>query len=777
MQDENLKSSFWDFDRLSLFSLYACLLVLPLFYLPFWGTALEFSKKLFILLFALAAAAFWLLGGLKRGSLTVPKNKIFGVFLAVLTTSFVSLSLAASFERSFVGLGFELDSWVTFGAGFVLMFLAAIYFQTKEKQWQAYFGLMIVALFLFFYHLLAVLYFNTDLLSFGVSDTKVTKVFAESLLGKWHDFGIFFGFIALSSLVVLEFFKVKKVLLKALLVFCLFISLAIIGFINYFPLWLVVGGLAFLIFGYKFYLTKKEGLYFRPGLSLVLGVVCVAGVFLGNFSMVSNSLASWRSSIGMPVFDVRPSWTSTYVVTEKVLQENSLFGNGPNSFDVAWTRYKPSSVYKSDYWNANFRFGVGLIPSMAVNLGLVGFVLWLTFLALILGYGFYALTKASDKSGGGFLLLPFVCAIYLWAFTFFSVPGNYILALSFVMTGFFVAALSEAGIVKVVEFSFLKKLSSGYAAVILFILIASLSVVGGYLVVKKYVSVFTYHKGLYDLAKTGDLAMATTVLERAQNLDHQDLYYQKNSELYILRINELLQKTGLAEEEVLANFKTLFDLAVSNAQKATEIGPENYVNWLALGKVYASVVPLNIEGAYEEAVKAFNKALELSPDNPVILLNNLARLELVYGQPNVAREYISRTLAIRPNYSPAILTLAEMESNDGQLDLAIRTMEDFYATYPESTNVDFLYQLGYLKYKNGNHSQAINTLEKVLELVPVHANARYFLGLSHDALGQTDLALENFKQIQATNPESADVAVIINNLESGRRALSGQLPE
>ncbi|MFA5737150.1 MAG: tetratricopeptide repeat protein [Candidatus Paceibacterota bacterium] len=775
MQDENLKNSFWDFKHLSLLSLYACLLVLPLFYLPLWGTALEFSKKLFLLLFALAAMTFWVLDILKKGRLIIPKSCILALSLMVLVSSFVSTIFSGSFIQSFIGLGFELDTWLTLAVGFTLLFLTAIFFQTKKELWRAYFGLLAVALVLFSFQLAAIFYFNVDFGSLGLRESGVIKIFMESLLGKWHDLGAFLGLIVLATVIILDFFKVKKNLLRLLVFLGLLISLITLGLINDPFLWVIVGSFSVFIFAYKFYLNQKNKSGYYWSLSLILAIVCLAAFFLGSYQMINDQLALWRSQIGVPVFDVRPSWESSYIVTKDVLRANSFLGTGPNSFSVAWAKYKPISVNQSNYWNVDFRFGTGLIPSSAVSLGLVGFVLWLTFLATILGSGFYALfkSKIEDKTTKNFLFLSFISASYLWALAFFSVPGNYLFILSFIVTGFLVATLANLGLVKNLEISLPKKFLASYISVILFIMVVFFSVVGGYLIVKKYISVFTYHKSLYDLNKTGDLITASALLERVINLSQQDLYCQKNSELYTLQIKELLQKTDLPEEDILANFKTLFDSAAANAQLATKVAPQNYMNWLALGRVYASVVPLNIEGAYEEAVKAFNKALELSPNNPVILLNSLARLELAYRRPDIAQKYIDKTLTIRPNYVPAALSLAEIETNKGNLEVAIKILEDFYASYSQNTDADFLYQLGYLRYKNTDYKKAIDTLKKVVEMVPIHANARYFLGLSYDASGQSDLALENFRRIKITNPENTVIAAIIFNLENGRGALDG----
>ena len=82
------------------------------------------------------------------------------------------------------------------------------------------------------------------------------------------------------------------------------------------------------------------------------------------------------------------------------------------------------------------------------------------------------------------------------------------------------------------------------------------------------------------------------------------------------------------------------------------------------------------------------------------------------------------------------------------------------------------FQLGLLKYNASDWNGAATAFLQAIGLAPDYSNAKYFLGLSYDALGQRSSALEQFKQILITNPDSAEVKTIITNLQAGRRALS-----
>ena len=62
-------------------------------------------------------------------------------------------------------------------------------------------------------------------------------------------------------------------------------------------------------------------------------------------------------------------------------------------------------------------------------------------------------------------------------------------------------------------------------------------------------------------------------------------------------------------------------------------------------------------------------------------------------------------------------------------------------------------------------------LEKALELNPNYANARFFNGLIIDHDGDKPRAWEEFRALQATNPNNQLVARIVQNLEAGLPAL------
>ncbi|MFA5291037.1 MAG: hypothetical protein WC385_01860, partial [Candidatus Paceibacterota bacterium] len=243
MEGETHTKSFWSFDNLALFILTAGFLILPVFTLPLWSTPLELGKHLLLVVTVFLAFVFWLLGRLQAGKLVLPKNLIVaGAFLVSLIT-LLSAAVSGSFWVSFSGLGYELDTFLTIFSLSLLLFLFGIYFQSRKRFLSAYVGVFVVAVIFFALEILALIVLRTSWFDF-LKPLFVLPFnnLLTSLIGKWYDFGIYSGFILLSSLIMLEFFSLKGMpVFKGFLAACFVLSLAGLIFVNYLPIWIVLG--------------------------------------------------------------------------------------------------------------------------------------------------------------------------------------------------------------------------------------------------------------------------------------------------------------------------------------------------------------------------------------------------------------------------------------------------------------------------------------------------------------------------------------------------------
>ena len=199
----------------------------------------------------------------------------------------------------------------------------------------------------------------------------------------------------------------------------------------------------------------------------------------------------------------------------------------------------------------------------------------------------------------------------------------------------------------------------------------------------------------------------------------------------------------------------------------------NYYNWIALGRVYEALAQLRTTNAYENALVAYSKAAELNPNTPEIFLAR-ARLEVVRGEFDKAREEIGKALAQKSDYTAAILLLAQIEIATGNTNDAIDSL--FAAAKVSPTNPVIFFQLGFLEYSVKNYQVATAALEQAVSLVDNYSNARYFLGLAYYYYERPADAIVQFERIAELNPDNAEVKQILENLKGGKDPLTGAPP-
>jgi len=120
---------------------------------------------------------------------------------------------------------------------------------------------------------------------------------------------------------------------------------------------------------------------------------------------------------------------------------------------------------------------------------------------------------------------------------------------------------------------------------------------------------------------------------------------------------------------------------------------------------------------------------------------------------------------MKSNYTDAYFTLAQLEVSENNIPGAIKSVES--ATLVDPQNSSLYFQLGLLKYNNNDFSGAASAFEQAVNLVPNYANAQYFLGLSYYKTGDNEKAIAQFEELAKTNPDNAEISLILKNLKKG----------
>ncbi|MDO8620643.1 MAG: tetratricopeptide repeat protein [bacterium] len=768
-------------ERIASLCLLAIVFLLPIFFVPSVSYPFQFSKIVLVSGLALVAFALWLIGRLKDGRFVFPGSPMLVVLFVIAGLFALSSLFSGTVTSSFFGQGFEVGTAVNMLLLSVMAFLTSVMFRRKEQLFGSYVAFLASFLLVALFQILRFA-FGPDFLSFGIFTET-----ASNTVGKWNDLGIFFGVATLLSLITIEFLSLNR-LFKSIVYLSLPLSLAGIAIVNFSLVWYVLAlfSLVFLVYLMSFGSSRKSRLNEDAGdispasvkplkrLPIPSLLVLLVSVV---FILPGNTLGSQiGGALGISQIEARPTWGTTFDVARQTLVKDPLLGAGPNQFVSEWLKYKPFGVNNTPFWNVDFNFGVGLVPTFLATTGILGFLAWAIFFLLFLVSGFKAiLSDLSDTFSQYLVTSSFLTALFLWIVAVFYVPSLTIFALTFFFTGLFVASLAVSRIVPMKTLSFADNPRASFVSVLLLILLLIGSVTLGYTLFQKYTGSVLFQKGVISFNTEGDLAKAERLIARAAEMSPQDIYYRFLTELTLMRINTVLRQgtDTISPEAARTEFQNLLGVALSSARKAVAQNPRNYENLMSLGRVYEAVVPLKIEGAYENARTHYGHALELNPRGPAIHLT-IARLEATKGDNSKARESILSALQEKSNYTEAIFLLSQIEVQEGNIKGAIASVEAAATIAPNDGAVFF--QLGLLRFNDRNYLGAVGALERAVKLNPDYANAKYFLGLSYEKLNRDEEAISEFTDLKASNPDNKEVELILKNLKAGRSPFASATP-
>lgn len=761
--------------------------LLPVFFLPSLSVPFQFTKTLIIFIGVLSALAVLIVARLREGAITLPLGLVvLGGWALALAYILSGLFASESLRASFVGQRFEVDTVVFMIVMMLLLTITPLIVRSKQRAVKLILAILCAAALLAIYQIMRFIG-GVEFLSFDVFTTSTSN-----LLGKWNDLGIFFGLVMMLSILAIDIMPLGRGLKIAIGVL-MALSLFVLAVVNFAPVWVALGlfSFGFFIQGFvKSYAAPKsqptslgvEGEEMapvqvapeKPERRVSVGaiiILTVALVFLWQGDTIGNYFAS---VFNVSQIEARPSWTTTVSIAGETYKSNPVFGSSPNSFTEQWALYKPVAVNETAFWNLDFTAGIGTIPTAFITVGAVGAIAWIAFLLLILWAGIRGLIlrPAEDQLAYQLAAASFVSAVYLFALSVVYVTNTVLVALAFLFTGIFLAMLrfsaSSGFSEKRIDFSDNPRL--GFVAVLVLTIVLISTIIGLYSVGQQYVAAYHFQKSAVNLNIEGDIVAAQRNLDRAVALNPIDGYYRFATQIGLVELNQVVADTEGSLDERRQRFEQALGVTVRNALRATEVAPTNYQNWITLGSVYQSVLPLGIEGSYTSAVDAYSRAKELAPNNPAVELA-LAQIEVVNGDAKQAREHIGKALELKSNYTAAIFLLAQLQVQAGEVREAARSVEATTILVPD--NPVLFFQLGILRFDIEDNAGAAQALERAVALNSDYANARYFLGLTYARLGGVDEAIEQFEIVQKSNPDNEEVQIILDNLRTGSGPFAG----
>lgn len=234
---------------------------------------------------------------------------------------------------------------------------------------------------------------------------------------------------------------------------------------------------------------------------------------------------------------------------------------------------------------------------------------------------------------------------------------------------------------------------------------------------------------------------------------------------------------------------------IESLTKATEQNPNNPILFLELGQVYrlasrrldATIVGKGADSDSDGLYDDREKELGSDPDDPDTNANGVLDGNEVLSGLNPAQtgalpdtflsQYIKtdpenqlkaieafrKAIALKPDYAAAYVELAATLSLQHKYAEAALELEKVVQLTPQ--NIDSHLALGVAYYNAGRIDDAVTQFQLISRAVPNHANARFFLALSLERLGNLKNALAEYRKVLELNPDNELLKTKVADLE------------
>ncbi|MDP3989262.1 MAG: tetratricopeptide repeat protein [bacterium] len=750
------------FDRISLWLTGAVLVLTPLI-IGFGSLSTVFAKHAFLVIAVSLAGTMWLIARITSAQIVFPKSGLL-LGLVVLVVSLVPATLfSGTFSLSFAGLGGETGTLMSIISYATALLLVAVHVRSPQSIVSYLLYLIGFGIVVFVVQAIGVFFGPFDIIGS-----------TGSLIGKWNDTSVFYGLVTVLSLAFLGIVGVSG-MYRALVYVSLATSLVGLVVTNLPAAWNVVALLAVLVTIAQFVRSRsgEEAGFQMSSIFAPLVVLVVAIVFsiFGNADgAIGSRIVDFQLNRDISTLEARPSFRSTMVVLGATYDGSAVLGSGLNRFAESWVSYRPDSVNESPFWNIAFNAGIGYFPTFAVTAGVVGAIGVLIFMASFLVGGIrLSFSRGSHHEAHATLLTLFLSALYLLTIQTIYVTDSFLIGLSFIFAGLLIATGVITGKTQEVSLRLFTDARIRFISmvVLVFLLVTSIGI--GYTGIQRARAVRSFVAAQAARAD-GDLDAAHAHLTATIGYAPVDEYYRALADLETRRLGDILARTDLTPDQMRARFQELLGRAVDATSAAIAYNENNFFNYIQLGRLYTSLVPLQFSDAYDLANEQYLEAEKRAEGYPLIAYER-ARLESIAENEQEARRLFDVALERKANYTDALFALALVELNSGNVDKAIERTQSVATLTPNNEAIFF--QLGFLLYQRQEYRDAGTALQRAVALNSNYSNALYFLGLVYEELGFHDDAIAQFERVLQLNPDNTEVGDVLGNLRAGLPPLRG----
>jgi len=660
--------------------------------------------------------AFWLIEIMNSGKIKLKIDKLtksLGFLFIILTLSFIfSYHRVQSFWGS---LEAEADTFFNFILFGLLFFFTANIFQKEEVN-------RILVFILAGGGILAFLYLIN--FPFKIFPWEFAQIPGFNPIGSSRALSIYLGGIFLIFLA-----KISCVSIKEITIFKKSISKRIIqglillfGILLFSPLFLIDDGMVWvgIIFGSLIIILGK--LYLLPSFkNLIRELAFPLLVLLFSLILIPVKLPFVSNLHLPPEINLSPKFTLEIVAdTLKESPKNFILGSGPATFLYSYLLHKPSFINLGIFWQTRFHQGATAFLTFLANFGILGTLALLLVMGIFVWQGLCSLIRLSSNNRDT-NISTFAAGFYFVFFWFFSPFNLSLMFATFLMLGLWVVTTVSS----YKEFSFYTKVQTAFLVMMLGIFLLAGVIIGIYKITQKYLAVVNYTQGINLFNYEKKTEEAITRIKKALSLDERDVFSRTLSQLFLVKVNELLEKEDISLDDKRRILQENILLAEDFALRATEINPKDSENWMQLGKVYERSIGFGTE-ADRLAVQSYQKAFLLDPYNPEIPLR-------------LGRIYFS--IAERTHQNIILLKLRGEEKREEEVK---KLQEEFIS----------------------NLNSALQKFQEAKNLKSNYAPAYYWLGRAYELRGEKNLAKDHYQIFLGFDPKNEEVKARIENLEN-----------
>ena len=597
--------------------LYAAIILVPLFFLPFTLDILELNKQTLFLILTGVASLAWIGQAVCLRQFSLSRSWLHLVVAVFFVGYLVTTAFSLDRYLSFVGnIGQMQWSFITIAALVLFNTIVVNTVKGTTKLYDMILAFLASSVLVGIFGLLQVL----GIYPFGWMGA-FSKANTFNTVGTINALGVYMvlPLILSASLTVLGC-KDKTCILgkkgkpnawaKALVWAALAVSVAVAVVVDFWVVWAAVLFGTVLLVVIPILRTRR----IERSLKLVVPSVLVA---------LSVVLLLFRTPIDLKLpAEVSPSTAASWEIAKKVVQEKPLFGSGPGTWIFNYSKFRSVEVNLSQFWTVRFERSISTVLTLLPTIGIVGMVLWLILvISGVVKSASHLLRERDDD-----LWQAYLTVFTAWITTvFIAFFYNYNFSHHFAFW-FFLALLSSLVASGSITWDAKKSVANSAVLSLIFLFLCVSAVTIVWLSTQRLIADARYAYAVESYRSGNKIQGSIDALNKSVALNRwNDVYYRNLSQAYLIRANEEFQLSPDADRTNKVNVSISSSIAM--AKRATEVSPANVDNWSNSALVFQSISSFT-RGADEEAIRFFEKAITLEPNNPTFI-NEIGKLRIL----------------------------------------------------------------------------------------------------------------------------------------------------